>query len=67
MSNHLRNLRALFESAKSFEVSRKVDTYEYESLEQCIKTEQVPPNEIAELFTDPDFYKWYADRNFKDK
>ena len=36
MSNHLRNLRALFESAKSFEVSRKVDTYEYESLEKMV-------------------------------
>ena len=30
MSNHLRNVRALFENAKSFEVSRKADTYEYE-------------------------------------
>ena len=67
MSNHLRNIRALFENAKSFKVSRKVDTYEYESLEQCIKSEQVPPNEIAELFTDKEYYKWYADRNFKDK
>ena len=48
-------------------MTRKVDTYEYESLEQCIKSEQLPPNEIAELFTDKEYYKWYADRNFKDK
>ena len=28
---------------------KKVDTYEYESLETCIQTEQVPPSEIAEI------------------
>ena len=48
-------------------MTRKVDTYEYESLETCIKTEQVPPNEIAELFTDKSFYDWYSKRNFMDK
>jgi len=48
-------------------MTRKVDTYEYENLEQCIKSDQVPANEVAELFTDPDYYKWYSDRNFKDK
>jgi hypothetical protein len=36
MSNHLRNIRALLENAKDFEVSRKVDTYEYESLEKML-------------------------------
>lgn len=40
-------------------MTRKVDTYEYESLAVCIKTDQVPANEIAELFTDEDFYKFY--------
>ena len=45
-------------------MTRKVDTYEYESLETCIQTEQVPPSEIAEIFTDKAFYKWYSKRNF---
>ena len=45
-------------------MTRKVDTYEYESLEECIKMEQVPPSEIAEIFTDKAFYKWYSKRNF---
>ena len=30
MSNHLRNLRVMFESAKLLKMTRKVDTYEYE-------------------------------------
>ena len=59
-----RVVRTLAENFKDKPMTRKVDTYEYESLETCIKTEQVPPSEIAELFTDKDFYKWYAKRNF---
>ena len=37
----------------------KVDTYEYESLAECIRSDQVPANHIAEYFTDKAFYKWY--------
>ena len=59
-----RLVRTLAESKKDKTMTRKVDTYEYESLETCIKTEQVPPSEIAELFTDKAFYKWYKERNF---
>ena len=59
-----RIVRTLAENNKDKKMTRKVDTYEYESLETCIKTEQVPPSEIAELFTDKAFYKWYAKRNF---
>ena len=59
-----RLVRTLAESKKDKTMTRKVDTYEYESLETCIKTEQVPPSEIAELFTDKAFYKWYSKRNF---
>ena len=54
----------LAESVKNKPMTRKVDTYEYESLETCIQTEQVPPSEIAEIFTDKAFYKWYSKRNF---
>ena len=40
-------------------MTRKVDTYEYESLAECIKTDQVPASEIVQIFTDKKFYKYY--------
>ena len=43
-------------------MSRKVDTYEYESLAECIRSDQVPASEIAEIFTDKAYYKWYKKR-----
>ena len=67
MSNHLRNVRALFENAKSFEVSRKIDTYEYESLEKMILDDNVRYSEIMEIFTDKDYREWFHERNFKGK
>ena len=67
MNNHLRNLRALFESAKSFEVSRKVDTYEYESLEKLILDDNIRYSEIIEIFTDKDYREWFYQRNFRGK
>ena len=67
MNNHLRNLRALFENAKSFEVSRKVDTYEYESLEKMILDDNIRYSEIMEIFTDKNYRDWFYERNFKDK
>ena len=62
-----RLIRTLAEANKDRKMTRKVDTYEYESLETCIKTEQVPANEIAEIFTDKAYYDWYSKRNFMDK
>ena len=67
MSNHLRNIRALFENAKSFEVSRKVDTYEYESLEKLILEDNIRYSEVIEIFTDKVYRDWFYERNFKDK
>jgi len=40
-------------------MTRKVDTYEYESLAECIRGDQVPANEIAQIFTDKTYYNWY--------
>jgi len=62
-----RLIRTLAEANKDRKMTRKVDTYEYESLETCIKSDQVPANEIAELFTDKAYYDWYSKRNFMDK
>ena len=67
MSNHLRNIRALFENAKSFKVSRKVDTYEYESLEKMILDDNIRYSEIMEIFTDKNYREWFYERNFKGK
>ena len=63
----MRNVRALFENAKSFEVSRKIDTYEYESLEKLILDDNVRYSEIMEIFTDKDYRDWFEERNFKGK
>ena len=49
----------LAEGAKNKKMTRKVDTYEYESLAICIKSDQVPASEIAEIFTDKKFYRYY--------
>ena len=67
LSKQDRAVRTLAESNKNKKMTRKVDTYEYESLEACIRSDQIPPSEIAEIFTDKAYYKWYADRNLVDK
>ena len=64
LTKQQRLVKTLAESNKEKTMTRKVDTYEYESLEECIKMEQVRPSEIAEIFTDKAFYKWYSKRNF---
>ena len=64
LNKQQRLIKTLAESKKDNTMTRKVETYEYESLETCIQTEQVPPSEIAEIFTDKAFYKWYSKRNF---
>ena len=57
--NHKRNVRVLAEGAQGKKMTCKVDIYEYESLAECIRSDQVPANHIAEYFTDKAFYKWY--------
>ena len=64
MKKQDRVVRTLAEANKDKKMTRKVDTYEYESLEACIKSDQVPASEIAEIFTDKAYYEWYKKRNF---
>ena len=45
-------------------MTRKVDLWEYESLADCIRSDQVPAEEIAEIFTDKAYYKWYKKKYF---
>ena len=47
-------------------MTRKVDTYEYDSLAECIKSDQVPASEIVQIFTDKKFYKYYK-KNYLNK
>ena len=65
MNKQERTVRTLAENAKGKKMTRKVDTYEYESLAECIRGDQVPASEIAEIFTDKAYYKWYSERYFK--
>ena len=62
-----RVVRTLAEDAKGKKMTRKVDTYEYQSLADCIRSDQVPASEIAEIFTDKAYYKWYSDKYFTHK
>ena len=65
--NWNRNVRTNAEHSKKFPTTRKVDTYEYESLGECIRMDQVPASEIAEIFTDKAFYKWYKKKYWNDR
>jgi len=60
-----RMVKTLAKNNKDKPMKRKVDTYEYQSLADCIRSDQVPANHIAEIFTDKDFYKWYSEKYFK--
>ena len=61
-----REVITLAEANKGRQMTRKVDTYEYESLAECIRSDQVPASEIAEIFTDKAYYKWYK-KKYLDK
>ena len=65
--NHKRNVEVLARGAQGKKMTRKVDLWEYESLAECIRSDQVPAEEIAEIFTDKAYYKWYKKRYFKHK
>ena len=65
--NHKRNVRTLAEGAQGKKVTRKVDLWEYESLAECIRSDQVPAEEIAEIFTDKAYYKWYKKTYWSNK
>ena len=64
--NHLRTIKTLAEN-RSENMTRKVDKDEYQDLADCIRMEQVSAPEIAEIFTDKSFYKWYKRKYLTDK
>ena len=60
-------VETLARTNKDRKMTRKVDTYEYEALADCIRSDQVPAQDIAEFFTDKAFFKWYSKKYFGDK
>ena len=62
-----RNVRTIAEHSKKFPMTRKVDTYEYESLEKMILEDQIRYSEVIELFTDVVYREWFYERNFAEK
>tara|TARA_Y100000816_G_scaffold211507_1_gene157150 strand:+ start:451 stop:681 length:231 start_codon:yes stop_codon:yes gene_type:complete len=64
LTNWERSVRTIAEHSKDKKMTRKVDTYEYQDLADCIRMDQVPASEIAEIFTDNAFYKWYKNKYF---
>ena len=51
--NWNRNVRTIAEHSKKFPMTRKVDKTEYEDLATCIRSDQVPAEEIAEILGCP--------------
>ena len=39
---------------------------EYQSLADCIRSDQVPADHIAEYFDDKQFYQWYKKKYLND-
>ena len=62
-----RMVETLARTNKDRKMTRKVDTYEYEALADCIRSDQVPASEIVEIFTDKTFYKWYKKKYLTNK
>ena len=60
-------VETLARTNKDRKMTRKVDTYEYEALADCIRSDQVPASEIVEIFTDKTFYKWYKKKYLTNK
>ena len=65
--NWNRNVRTIAEHSKKFPMTRKVDTYEYESLEKMILDDNIRYSEVIEIFTDKDYREWFYQRNFRGK
>jgi len=53
-----RMLMTLGEDNKSEKLHR-VDITDYQDVADCIRSDQIPPNHIAEYFSDKKFYQWY--------
>ena len=48
-------------------MTRKVDITDYQDVADCIRSDQVPAEEIAEIFTDKAYYNWYKKTYWSNK
>ena len=62
-----RLLITIGENSMNKKMTRKVDITDYQDMANCIRSDQVPANEIAEIFTDKPFYKRYKMKYLKHK
>ena len=62
-----RFLITIGENSMNKKMTRKVDITDYQDMANCIRSDQVPANEVAEIFTDKPFYKWYKKKYLTDK
>ena len=62
-----RFLITIGENSMNKKMTRKVDITDYQDMADCIRSDQVPANEVAEIFTDKPFYKWYKKKYLTDK
>ena len=46
-------------------MTRKVDITDYQDVADCIRSDQVPADEIVQIFTAKSFYKWYKKKYLK--
>ena len=60
-----RLLITIGENSMNKKMTRKVDITDYQNMADCIRSDQVPANEIVEIFTDKQFYKWYKKKYLK--
>lgn len=60
-----RLLITIGENSMNKKMTRKVDITDYQDMADCIRSDQVPANEIAEIFTDKKFYIWYKKKYLK--
>ena len=54
-----RLLITIGENSMNKKMTRKVDITDYQNMADCIRSDQVSASEIAEIFTDKNFYSWY--------
>ena len=60
-----RLLITIGENSMNKKMTRKADITDYQDMADCIRSDQVPANEIAEIFTDKKFYIWYKKKYLK--
>ena len=61
--NGKRTLMALSKIKQDKQI--KVDITDYQDIADCIRSDQVPANHIAEYFNDKKFYKWYKRNTYE--